>query len=113
MVESKSIAVITSGGDSQGMNSAIRSIVRYGLRMKCRIFFVYEGYEGLITNKVEEAKWESVSNIIHKGGTMIGASRSEGFRKREERKQHYITLHYAKLYQIDASFEPGVFEKLL
>lgn len=42
---------------------------------------------GLIMNKVEEAKWESVSNIIHKGGTMIGASRSEGFRKREERKQ--------------------------
>ncbi|VDM77009.1 unnamed protein product [Strongylus vulgaris] len=87
MAQMKSIAVVTSGSDSQGMNSAIRSIVRYGLRRNCRIFFVYEGYEGLITNKVEEAKWESVSNVIHKGGTMIGASRSEGFRKREERKQ--------------------------
>ncbi|EPB71547.1 putative 6-phosphofructokinase [Ancylostoma ceylanicum] len=82
------------------MNSAIRSIVRYGLRKNCRIFFVYEGYEGLITNKVEEATWESVSNIIHKGGTMIGASRSEGFRKREERKQAAITLHTHKIYYL-------------
>ncbi|EYC15768.1 hypothetical protein Y032_0036g3347 [Ancylostoma ceylanicum] len=100
MAQPISIAVITSGGDSQGMNSAIRSIVRYGLRKNCRIFFVYEGYEGLITNKVEEATWESVSNIIHKGGTMIGASRSEGFRKREERKQAAITLHTHKIYYL-------------
>ncbi|KAL6741299.1 hypothetical protein Aduo_014569 [Ancylostoma duodenale] len=100
MAQPISIGVITGGGDSQGMNSAIRSIVRYGLRKNCRIFFVHEGYEGLITNKVDEATWESVSNIIHKGGTMIGASRSEGFRKRDERKQAAITLHTHKIYYL-------------
>ncbi|KHJ93811.1 putative 6-phosphofructokinase [Oesophagostomum dentatum] len=63
----------------------------------------------LLQTKVEEAKWESVSNIIYKGGTMIGASRSEGFRKREERKQAAITLHTHKIYYLVCIGGDGAF----
>lgn len=66
------IGVFTSGGDSQGMNAAVRAVVRMGLYKGCRVFFIKEGYQGMVDddggNYIKEASWVSVSGIIHKGG---------------------------------------------
>lgn len=80
------IGVFTSGGDSQGMNAAIRAVVRIGLYTGCRVYFIKEGYQGMIDdedgNMIVEASWMSVSDIIHKGGTVIGSARCKQFRTR-------------------------------
>lgn len=64
----ESIGVLTSGGDSQGMNSAVRASVRMALYLGCKVFFIKEGYQGMVNggNYIEEATWISVSGIIHK-----------------------------------------------
>uniref|UniRef100_T1IV69 6-phosphofructokinase n=1 Tax=Strigamia maritima TaxID=126957 RepID=T1IV69_STRMM len=80
----KGIAVFTSGGDSQGMNSAVRAVVRMGIYMGANVFFIKEGYQGMVDggNNIIEAKWASVSSIISKGGTVIGSARCADFRDR-------------------------------
>jgi hypothetical protein len=64
----KTIGVFTSGGDSQGMNAAVRAVVRMGLYLGCRVFFIKEGYQGMVDggDHIIEASWVSVSGIIHK-----------------------------------------------
>ncbi|XP_049268539.1 ATP-dependent 6-phosphofructokinase isoform X1 [Rhipicephalus sanguineus] len=83
----KVIAVFTSGGDSQGMNAAVRAVVRMGLYLGARVFFIREGYQGMVNggDAIVEASWVSVSGIIHKGGTVIGSARSADFRERQGR----------------------------
>lgn len=83
----KVIAVFTSGGDSQGMNAAVRAVVRMGLYLGARVFFIREGYQGMVNggDSIVEATWVSVSGIIHKGGTVIGSARSQDFRERQGR----------------------------
>lgn len=87
MHKGKVIAVFTSGGDSQGMNAAVRAVVRMGLYTGARVFFIKEGYQGMVDggDYIVEATWVSVSGIIHKGGTVIGSARCSDFRKREGR----------------------------
>ncbi|KAK9692680.1 Phosphofructokinase [Popillia japonica] len=81
----KGLAVFTSGGDSQGMNAAVRSVVRMGTYLGCKVYFIKEGYQGMVDGgeHIEEANWSSVSSIIHKGGTIIGSARCTDFRTRE------------------------------
>ncbi|KAI4470917.1 phosphofructokinase [Holotrichia oblita] len=81
----KGLAVFTSGGDSQGMNAAVRSVVRMGTYLGCKVYFIKEGYQGMVDGGeyIEEANWSSVSSIIHKGGTIIGSARCKDFRTRE------------------------------
>lgn len=83
----KGIAVFTSGGDSQGMNSAVRAVVRMGLYVGARVYFIREGYQGMVDGgeHITEATWSSVSGIIHKGGTVIGSARCKDFRERAGR----------------------------
>jgi len=83
----ESIGVLTSGGDSSGMNSAVRASVRMALYLGCKVFFIKEGYQGMVNggNYIEEATWVSVSGIIHAGGTVIGSARCAEFREREGR----------------------------
>lgn len=83
----KGIAVFTSGGDSQGMNAAVRAVVRFGLFLGCRVFFIREGYQGMVDggDNICEAHWADVSGIIHKGGTVIGSARCKDFRERQGR----------------------------
>nr|CAI5832859.1 unnamed protein product [Callosobruchus analis] len=83
----KGIAVFTSGGDSQGMNAAVRSVVRMGIYLGCKVYFIREGYQGMVDggDNIVEANWSSVSCIIHKGGTIIGSARCKDFREREGR----------------------------
>ena len=85
--KSKAIAVFTSGGDSQGMNAALRAIVRVGIFNNFKVFAVYEGYQGLVegADKIREMSWQSVSNIIQLGGTVIGTARCKEFRERSGR----------------------------
>lgn len=87
MHKGKGIAVLTSGGDSQGMNSAVRAVVRMGLFVGARVYFIKEGYQGMVDggDNIVEANWSSVSGIIHKGGTVIGSARCKDFREREGR----------------------------
>ncbi|XP_034252698.1 ATP-dependent 6-phosphofructokinase isoform X3 [Thrips palmi] len=83
----KGIAVFTSGGDSPGMNAAVRAVVRMGIYLGCKVFFIKEGYQGMVDGgaNIEEANWSSVSSIIHRGGTVIGSARCSDFRDRPGR----------------------------
>uniref|UniRef100_A0A5F9D5Z9 ATP-dependent 6-phosphofructokinase n=1 Tax=Oryctolagus cuniculus TaxID=9986 RepID=A0A5F9D5Z9_RABIT len=83
----KAIAVLTSGGDAQGMNAAVRAVVRVGIFTGARVFFVHEGYQGLVDggDHIREATWESVSMMLQLGGTVIGSARCKDFREREGR----------------------------
>lgn len=90
----RAIGVFTSGGDSQGMNAAVRAVVRMGLYLGCRVYFIKEGYQGMVdgVDHIVEATWPSVSGIIHKGGTVIGSARCMAFREREGRLKAALNL---------------------
>uniref|UniRef100_A0A8C8MC49 ATP-dependent 6-phosphofructokinase n=1 Tax=Oncorhynchus tshawytscha TaxID=74940 RepID=A0A8C8MC49_ONCTS len=82
----KSIGVLTSGGDAQGMNAAVRAVVRMGIYVGAKVYFVHEGYQGMVDggDNIEEASWESVSSMLQ-GGTVIGSARCKEFRSHEGR----------------------------
>lgn len=79
----KKIAVITSGGDSPGMNACIRAIVRTAVQNNIEVLGFYKGYEGVIDNNFSILTTTSVSGIIHRGGTILKTARSERFRSEE------------------------------
>jgi len=79
----KKIGILTSGGDSPGMNACIRAVVRTALYHNIDVIGFLKGYEGLIDNDFIELKRESVSGIIQKGGTILKTARSERFMKNE------------------------------
>nr|XP_046226518.1 ATP-dependent 6-phosphofructokinase, platelet type isoform X6 [Scatophagus argus] len=83
----KAIAVLTSGGDAQGMNAAVRAVVRMGLYVGAKVYFIHEGYQGMVDGgeNIEEATWESVSSMLQVGGTVIGSARCKEFRTHEGR----------------------------
>jgi len=81
----QSIAILTSGGDSQGMNAAIRATVRMALYADAKTFAVHWGYQGLVDGDIEEIFWDDVTGIISKGGTIIGSARCQDFRTHEGR----------------------------
>lgn len=89
----KTLAVMTSGGDSPGMNAAVRAVVRRGLDCGINVYGIYEGYEGLVKggDLVSLLGWEDVEAILPKGGTFLGTARSEHFRTKEGR--HQACLH--------------------
>ncbi len=79
----KRIAVLTSGGDAPGMNAAVRAVARTAINRGLEVFGVYRGYNGLIHNDMFEMNLRSVSDIIHRGGTMLYTARSPEFRTEE------------------------------
>ena len=79
----KTIAVLTSGGDAPGMNAAIRAVVRAGIANNMRVIGVRRGYNGLLENDVIDMDLRSVSDIIHKGGTLLYTARSEEYNSSE------------------------------
>ena len=79
----KKIAVLTSGGDAPGMNAAIRSVVRTALYRGMEVCGVYRGYNGLITGELLPMNLRTVSDIVHRGGTMLYTARSDEFRTLE------------------------------
>ncbi len=88
----KKIAVFTSGGDSPGMNAAIRSVVRTCAYMKIDCVGIYRGYEGMIEGDFLPMNARSVNNIINKGGTILKSARCPEFRTHEGRQKAYNQL---------------------
>ncbi|MBQ6569154.1 MAG: 6-phosphofructokinase [Clostridia bacterium] len=79
----KKIAVLTSGGDAPGMNAAIRSVVRTAISHGMEVMGVYRGYNGLISNDMKPMQLRDVSDIIHRGGTILYTARSLKFKEPE------------------------------
>lgn len=83
MKEMKTIGVLTSGGDAPGMNAAIRAVVRSGISKGMRVIGIRRGYSGLINGDMIEMNLRSVSDIIHRGGTVLYTARSPEFKTEE------------------------------
>ncbi len=79
----KTIGILTSGGDAPGMNAAIRAVTRAALKKGIKVYGIRRGYCGLIDGDIFEMDEMSVSNITHKGGTMLYTARSAEFRTEE------------------------------
>ena len=88
----KSIAVLTSGGDSPGMNAATRAVVRTALFEGVKVWGVYNGYRGLLDEDMFEMKSRDVSDIIQRGGTFLGTARCRRFMTEEGRQEAYQHL---------------------
>src|SRR5687767_10988826 len=95
----KRIGVFTSGGDSPGMNAAIRAVVRTGLYHELEVFGIMRGYQGLIEDDIVKMDSRSVANIIQRGGTILKTARCKEFFEYEGRKKGFQNL---KRRDIDA-----------
>jgi 6-phosphofructokinase 1 len=93
------IAVLTSGGDSPGMNTALRAVVRTCAFYKIDCYGVSRGFQGLINNDIKPLKTRSVRGIINRGGTMLYSARSNEFREKEGRIKAFKNI---KKHNIDA-----------
>ncbi len=80
------VGVLTSGGDAPGMNAAIRAVVRAGLTHGDQVFGIYDGYKGLVEGKIEEFTRKHVSEILNRGGTILGTARLPEFAYEQVRK---------------------------
>ncbi|HOJ35948.1 MAG TPA: 6-phosphofructokinase, partial [Clostridiales bacterium] len=83
----KTIAVLTSGGDAPGMNAAIRAVVRTACENNMRVLGIRRGYNGLMAGDMYEMNIRSVSDIIHRGGTILYSARSPRFNSEEGLKE--------------------------
>lgn len=88
----KKIGVLTSGGDSPGMNAAIRSVVRTCAYHGVECIGIYRGYQGMIEGDFKEMGPRTVNNIVNKGGTILKSARSKDFMQAEGRKKAYEHL---------------------
>lgn len=88
MPAKKRIAVMTSGGDSPGMNAVVRAVVRMAIHMGCDAFAIYEGYEGLVCggDYIKKMEWSDVRGWLSEGGTLIGTARCMAFFERLGRR---------------------------
>ena len=92
MMKVKKIAVLTSGGDSPGMNTALRAVVRTCAYKNIDCVGVSRGYQGLINDDIKTLKTRSVRGIINRGGTMLYSARSDEFRTKEGRKKAFNNI---------------------
>ena len=97
MKKIKKIGVMTSGGDSPGMNAAIRSVVRTCSFYDIECAGIYRGYQGMIEGDFIELNARSVKGIINKGGTFLKSARSQDFRTKEGRQEAYNQLIKAEI----------------
>lgn len=94
----KQIGVLTSGGDTPGMNAAIRAVVKAGLDSGVNIMGIYHGYKGLMEGRVKQLQYHDVHNTIDRGGTILRTARSEIFKTPEGFEQ---ALKVLEAYRID------------
>src|SRR3970040_1170058 len=87
------IGVLTSGGDAPGMNAAIRSVVRGALAENCEVYGIKRGYAGLISGEARLLGSRDVGEIMQRGGTVLGSSRSEAFRTADGREEAVRQIH--------------------
>ena len=81
--EIRQIGVLTSGGDSPGMNAAIRAVAREAMYNKCKVIGIQRGYKGLLNEEFKEMKSIDVAGIIQMGGTILGTARCPEFKEEE------------------------------
>lgn len=99
MAKIKTIGILTSGGDSPGMNAAIRAVTRAAIFNGFNVKGIYRGYDGLINGDIKDFTTENVSGIIMQGGTILKSARSKEFTTEEGRAKAYENL---KAHGIDA-----------
>ena len=83
----KRIGILTSGGDSPGMNAAVRAITRVGINAGLEVYGIFNGYKGMVEGYIEPLTSESVSEILTRGGTVLGSARLPEFKDVEVRKK--------------------------
>lgn len=105
----RNIGVFTSGGDAPGMNAAIRAVVRTGLYYNREMYGIYRGYQGMIEGEIMHLKSRSVSNIIHRGGTILKSARSEEFRTADGRRRAFEKLQKRRIDALVAIGGDGTF----
>ena len=98
MSDIKTIGVLTSGGDAPGMNAAIRAVVRAGLNDGLKVKGIHRGYLGLIEEEITDMDTMSVSDIVHRGGTILNSSRCMEMMKPEGQK---LAAENARKHGID------------
>lgn len=86
------IGVLTSGGDSPGMNAAVRAVVRTGIYHGMEVYGIMRGYSGMIEDDIFQMDSRSVANIIQRGGTILKTARSKEFFEKEGRQKAYENL---------------------
>ncbi|SFZ98070.1 6-phosphofructokinase [hydrothermal vent metagenome] len=106
----KNIAILCSGGDVSGMNAALKRFVEYSKKQGMTPFFVKNGYEGLIDNNIQVAKYSDVAGILSKGGTIIRTSRSKRFLEEKYREKalnnlRSLDISYVVVMGGDGSFK--------
>ena len=92
MATSKTIGVLTSGGDAPGMNAAIRAVTRAAIYNGFKVKGIYRGYKGLVEDEIVDFKAHNVSNIIHHGGTILKTARCKEFMTVEGRRRAYENI---------------------
>jgi 6-phosphofructokinase 1 len=85
MAPPKRVGIMTSGGDSQGMNGFVRAVARQAIARGCEVYAVHEGYQGLVTGEIKPLQWEDVRGWLSEGGTVIGTARCKEFYERPGR----------------------------
>jgi len=93
----KTIGVLTSGGDAPGMNAAVRAVTRAAISNGICVKAIYHGYKGLMDGEIKEFTSQDVSDVIHRGGTILKTARSAEFPTPEGRKRAYETLQKEKI----------------
>ena len=97
--EIKRIGILTSGGDAPGMNAAIRAVVRGALSRGLEVYGIYDGYLGLVEGRIVKMTRDSVTDIINRGGTILGSARLKEFSQDEVAQ---IGIEQAKKFALDA-----------
>ena len=99
MAKIKTIGVLTSGGDAPGMNAALRAVTRAAIFNEFKVKGIYRGYRGLVENEIVDFQAQDVSNIIHRGGTILRTARCKEFMTHEGREKAFKNM---KKHGIDA-----------
>ena len=95
----KRIGILTSGGDAPGMNAAIRAVTRSALKRGIEVFGIYDGYKGMYEGRIEQLDSSSVSDIIVRGGTILGSARLPEFKNKDVRDK---AIEQLKKFGIEA-----------
>ena len=111
----KKVGILTGGGDCPGLNSVIRAVVRYGINKGYQVIGIKNGWKGLIENDIRELDLVSVSGILPKGGTILGTSRTNPYKKEgdvEKVKVNFKKLGLEALIVVGGEDTLGVAAKL-
>lgn len=109
MLPIKKIGLFTSGGDSPGMNAAIRAVVRTAISNELEVVGIISGYDGMINGNFRKLETSTVSNIIQRGGTILKTARSDEFRTKEGRQKAFQNLKKENIDAVVAIGGDGTF----